>query len=83
MKDLGKDFETSYTRMIVIMLITYCTLFLYMKYVLVVNYPALNAIVPTIGFNLSTWSLPYVKNYWLKYRNVVDPYSICSNPASQ
>lgn len=26
----------------------------------------LNAIVPTVGFNLSTWSLPYVKYMWLK-----------------
>jgi hypothetical protein len=24
----------------------------------------LNAIVPTLGFNLSTWSLPYVEIVW-------------------
>ena len=25
----------------------------------------LNAIVPTVGFNLSTWSLAYVKVLWI------------------
>jgi hypothetical protein len=26
--------------------------------------PELNAIVPTLGFNLSTWSLPIIKTVW-------------------
>jgi hypothetical protein len=36
-----------------------------------VNRPALNAVIPTIGFNLSTWSLPFVKDCWLRLTNRV------------
>jgi hypothetical protein len=46
------------------MVITYCTLFTYM-YLIGVPSPFLNAIVPTVGFNLSTWSLPQVKRAWI------------------
>jgi hypothetical protein len=114
-----KDFEGSYTRVIVIMAITYgklvalktqtgdlehshviafCnagTLYGYMK-LLGVNNPVskslslspdrstryyksllqlyaqeLNAIVPAIGFNLSTWSLPWVRIIWFRTRNAL------------
>lgn len=40
-----------------------------------VNKPELNAIIPTVGFTLSTLSLPYVKHIWVyskKKRNVGD-----------
>lgn len=63
-KDTGKKFEGSWTRVGVIMVITYCTLFTYM-YLIDVPSPFLNAIVPTVGFNLSTWSLPQVKRAWI------------------
>eukprot|EP00981_Chlorochromonas_danica_P001195 scaffold262_cov164-Ochromonas_danica.AAC.19 len=46
--------------------LTYATLFLYMLLIGVPN-PALNAVVPSIGFNLSTWSLPVVKTFWRHY----------------
>ena len=29
--------------------------------------PLLNAIVPTVGFNLSTWSLSYLKKLWMAF----------------
>ena len=64
MKDTGKKFEGSYTRIIVIMFLTYCTLCTYM-YLIKVPDPFLNAIVPTVGFNLSTWSLPWIKKIWM------------------
>mmetsp|Transcript_3931 Transcript_3931/g.6164 ORF Transcript_3931/g.6164 Transcript_3931/m.6164 type:complete len:176 (+) Transcript_3931:126-653(+) len=62
-KDKGKEFEGSYTRVGFIMVITYITLSGYM-YLIGVQDPLLNAIVPTVGFNLSTWSLPWVKKVW-------------------
>ena len=55
-KELEKQFEGSYLRMFSIMVITYFTLFGYMTF-LGVKLPALNALVPTTGFFLSTWSL--------------------------
>ncbi|CAM9374049.1 unnamed protein product, partial [Ectocarpus fasciculatus] len=63
-KDKGKKFEGSYTRISFIMIITYATISTYM-YLIGVKDPLLNAIVPTVGFNLSTWSLPSVKKVWM------------------
>lgn len=56
LKEADKMFEGSYVRMLTIMIITYCALFGYMLF-LGVKQPALNAVVPTTGFCLSTWSL--------------------------
>jgi hypothetical protein len=63
-RDFDKRFEVSFLRMLAIMTITYLTIYLYMKLVINVSDPELNAVVPTIGFNLSTWSLPSVKRIW-------------------
>lgn len=68
-KDRGKEFESSYTRVIFLMIITYCTLCAYMAFVLKTGNPFLDAIVPTVGFNISTWSLPYIKELWIQGRH--------------
>jgi hypothetical protein len=62
-RDQDKDFETSYTRLVFIMCVTYATLFLYMTLIAAPS-PALSAVVPAVGFNLSTWSLPWLKRIW-------------------
>lgn len=72
MKDRGKEFEGSYTRVIFIMIVTYCTLFGYMT-LIGSETPYLNAIVPTVGFNISTWSLPFVKEIWISFKERNDP----------
>lgn len=36
---------------------------------MIVVFSELNAIVPTLGFNLSTWSLPYVEIIWQRVRD--------------
>lgn len=64
-KEVDKAFEGSYTRMVFIMALTYATLFLYLM-AIGVSSPALNAVVPSIGFNLSTWSLPTIKKLWIR-----------------
>jgi hypothetical protein len=68
-KDRGKEFESSYTRVIFLMAVTYFTLLAYMALVIQSNHPYLDAIVPTVGFNISTWSLPYVKEWWIQARH--------------
>ncbi len=61
-----KAWETSYTRRLLIALFTYLSIALYLKFVVRIE-PWLNAIVPTVGFLLSTASLPYIKRLWEKY----------------
>ena len=68
-KDRGKEFEGSYARVIFLMVVTYLTLYCYMQWVLKTDFPYLDAIVPTVGFNISTWSLPFVKEYWIQARH--------------
>ena len=62
-KDRGKSFEKSYTRVIAIMLLTYVTLFGYMSLIGVKD-AYLNAVIPTVGFNLSTLSMSSVQYIW-------------------
>lgn len=63
--ELDKAWETSKTRKILIAIFTYLSIALYFKYILNVN-PWVNAIVPTVGFLLSTLSLPIFKRLWEK-----------------
>lgn len=73
-KDLAKDFEKSYTRVFVIMIITYLALWAYMVFLGVSN-PNLHAVVPTVGFNFSTWTLVPIKYCWTKFYNPPIPPS--------
>lgn len=64
-----KAWETSLGRKISIVILTYALMCL-VFYILNVDAFALNAIVPTLGYFLSTLSLPVVRRFWLsKYRN--------------
>ena len=65
MKDREKKFESYYTRIVAVMCITYAIIYCYF-YIIGVDKPYLNAVVPTIGFNLSTWSLSFIKILWMK-----------------
>lgn len=58
-----KEWETSLTRKTLLILFTYLTLVFYFKFVLQIN-PWLNAIVPTLGFYLSTLTLPFFRKIW-------------------
>ncbi len=61
--ELDKDWEVSWTRRVVILLLTYVILGLYL-WIIKVNDAWLNAIVPSIGFVLSTASLPWFRRLW-------------------
>ncbi len=64
--ETDKAWETSYTRRILIAIFTYLAIALYFKFVLHIE-PWINAIVPSIGFLLSTLTLPFFKDLWKRY----------------
>ncbi len=65
--EADKAWETSYTRRILLIIFTYFSIGIYMK-AIGVNSSWLNAIIPSLGFLLSTLTLPYFKSLWLKKR---------------
>ena len=66
--DTDKKWETSLVRRLLIIAITYTLLGLYMQ-IIGVPQPFLNAVIPTVGFTLSTLSLSFFKRIWLRYKN--------------
>lgn len=64
--DTNKAWETSWTRKCLIALFTYLAIALYLKFIVGID-PWINAIVPTIGFLLSTMTLSWFKALWGKY----------------
>jgi len=65
--ELDKAWETSWSRKIIIAILTYITIVLFF-FVAELPKPFINSIVPTTGFVLSTLSLPFFKKVWIKYR---------------
>ncbi len=64
--ELEKVWETSWIRKILIAAFTYLVISLFFLFAGVSN-PFINAIVPALAFVLSTASLPFFKNLWLKF----------------
>lgn len=62
-----KAWETSWTRRISIMVLTYIVVVIYLRFVVHID-PWINALVPVIGFLLSTLTISYLKEIWLKNR---------------
>jgi len=62
----NKAWETSFTRRVLLIIFTYLAIALYLHFIVHIN-PWLNAIVPSIGFLLSTLTLPFFKNLWEKH----------------
>lgn len=63
-----KAWETSLARKILITVLTYIVIVLFFFFAELPK-PFLNAIVPTLGFVLSTASIPFFKKIWVKSRN--------------
>lgn len=61
-----KTWETSWTRRIVVVILTYLVISLFFLFA-GVSQPFTNAIVPALAFVLSNASVPIFKNFWLKY----------------
>ena len=64
--ELDKDWETSWSRKIIIAVLTYAIIVLFF-FVAQLPKPFINSIVPTAGFVLSTLSLPFFKRLWIKW----------------
>lgn len=62
--EIDKAWETSITRKLVVTVLTYFTMCVLM-YTIKVEPFYINAIVPTLGFILSTMSLPFIKRIWV------------------
>lgn len=61
---LDKVWETSLTRKLSIAMITYTVAAVYMRFFLNDIHWYAGALVPVIGYLLSTLSLPFIRKYW-------------------
>lgn len=66
--ELDKSWETSWTRRICIMILTYIVIIIYSYLIRKYDNIFLTSIVPVIGFILSTLSLKALRRVWEKYR---------------
>jgi hypothetical protein len=66
--EIDKKWEGSMTRKVLIVLFTFVSIGTYM-WVIGVERPLLNAVIPSLGFTLSTLSLPFFKNVWMQTLN--------------
>ena len=63
-----KAWETSWARRASIMVLTYLVVVSYLYFVVHIN-PWVNALVPVIGYLLSTLTISLLKDLWLKNRS--------------
>lgn len=63
--EMDKAWETSIARKVIIAVFTYAVIGLFMGSISIAK-PWINAIVPTLGFLLSTLSLPLFKKIWVR-----------------
>lgn len=61
-----KAWETSWTRRSIIAVFTYLAIALYLNAISIPN-AWLSAVIPAIGFLLSTLTIPFFKNIWLEH----------------
>jgi sterol desaturase/sphingolipid hydroxylase (fatty acid hydroxylase superfamily) len=64
--EIDKAWEISWARKFLLMIFTYLAIGFYLQAINIYK-PWLNAIVPSIGFLLSTLTLPYFKKIWERY----------------
>ena len=65
--ELDKAWETSWTRKVVIMVLTYVVVVSYSYIIKNTNNIFLSSLVPVIGFTLSTLSLKLIRKIWEKH----------------
>lgn len=64
--ELDKSWETSWTRKICIMILTYLVVIIYSYLIREYDNIFLSSLVPVIGFTLSTLSLKVIRKLWEK-----------------
>jgi hypothetical protein len=65
--EADKAWETSWARRISIMVLTYALVAFYLYFVVGID-PWINALVPVIGFLLSTLTISLLKQWWINRR---------------
>lgn len=63
--EADKAWETSWTRKLLILLLTYAVIVVFFL-VAELPDPFLNALVPSIAFVISTFTVGFVKSWWLR-----------------
>lgn len=63
--EIDKAWEISLFRKTLVSVSTYFVIVLFFKFANL-SKPFVNAIVPTLGFLLSTLSIPFFKSFWIK-----------------
>lgn len=66
--EADKAWETSWTRRTAIAVLTYIVVVVYLQFIVHIN-PWINALVPVLGFLLSTLTISYLKKIWIKNRS--------------
>ncbi len=66
--ELDKRWEASLARRGLLIIFTYLAIGFYLNAIHIEN-PWVNAVVPSIGFLLSTLTLSYFKNLWVKFNH--------------
>lgn len=64
----NKAWETSWMRRGSIILLTYLTVAFYLHFVVHIS-PWINALVPVIGYTISTLTVSRLKTYWMRRRD--------------
>ena len=64
--ETDKAWETSIFRKVLIAVLTYIIIVIFF-FTAGLSTPFINAIVPTLGFMLSTLTIPIFKKFWVKY----------------
>lgn len=65
--EIDKDWERSWTRRICLILFTYLAVLLYFV-AIGIESAYINAVVPAVGFLLSTLTLPLFRNLWTRLK---------------
>lgn len=63
--EADKAWETSIFRTLLISVVTYIVVAVFLYFIGIQNF-LVSALVPAIGFYLSTQSLPFIKDWWIK-----------------
>jgi len=63
--ELDKAWETSFIRILFVSIITYIVAF-FVLFSMGISRSYLSALIPVLGFILSTQSIPIIKKYWIK-----------------
>ena len=65
--EIDKDWETSWTRRVLLMIFTYLAIGVYL-WAIDIPEPWLNSVVPAVAFMLSTLTMPLFKKMWMRGR---------------